>query len=172
MNNEQNPITIIAGATARQKLRDHGWDPSLFTTMVGASGGPKLLGIAGLDQFLFGDFLQRSDQPMHLIGSSIGSWRHAALASPDPVERLGRLHDYYLRQSWDTQDKRPARQVIDDLCEWVMDNTFDDKALPIDLHPPPIHNSYCHGSRAGSKRERKRFDCWSGDGALSTWKLS
>jgi len=39
-----------------------------------ASGGAKWLALAGLDTWLFGDFLRAPrTRPMHLIGSSIGS---------------------------------------------------------------------------------------------------
>ena len=61
--------------------------------MISASGGAKMLGLAHLDRFLFGDYLQRTDHPMALYGSSIGSWRNAALASPLPLASLLRLQD-------------------------------------------------------------------------------
>lgn len=89
--------------------------------MVGASGGAKLLGLGHLDRFLFGDFLQRSNHPMELYGSSIGSWRHAALASPDPARAITILQDRYLNQSWDENETRSPTEVVDELCEWVMD---------------------------------------------------
>ena len=66
-------LTVLAGATARERIAREGWNPELFETLVGASGGPKFLGIAGLDRFLFGEFFQRSRHAMHLIGSSIGT---------------------------------------------------------------------------------------------------
>jgi hypothetical protein len=83
------------------------------------------LGIAGLDRFLFGDFLRRSTHPMHLIGSSIGSWRHAALATPDPLAALGKLHNRYLNQYYDAADTRPSTEKVGRLCEWILDGYLD-----------------------------------------------
>ena len=99
-------ITVRAGAIARERLAREGWHPALFDTLVGASGGPKFLGIAGLDRYLFSDFLQRSDHSMHLIGSSIGTWRHAALAARDPLASLAVLVERYTEQYYDPADKR------------------------------------------------------------------
>jgi hypothetical protein len=118
-------LAVYAGAGARQKLAQEGWQPQLFDTLVGASGGPKFLGIAGLDRFLFGDFLQRSNHPMHLIGSSIGSWRHSALAAPQPMEALARLHERYLNQYFDADDTRSTTLIVGELCQWILDGVHD-----------------------------------------------
>ncbi len=115
------PLTILAGSNARKKLAEQGWNPELFSTLVGASGGAKMLGIVHLDRFLFGDYLQRSQHPMSLYGSSIGSWRHAALAAPDPLAAVTELQERYLNQSWDEDDPRSAGEIVDGLCDWVMD---------------------------------------------------
>ncbi|MEP5763571.1 MAG: patatin-like phospholipase family protein [Halieaceae bacterium] len=117
-------LSVYAGDSARALLAREGWRPQLFDTLVGASGGPKLLGIAGLDQFLFGDFLQRSHHPMHLIGSSIGTWRHAALAAADPVASLAKLHHQYINQHYDEAVK-PTSSVIGEVCEWILDGYAD-----------------------------------------------
>lgn len=118
------PLTILAGRTAYRTLADKGWDPALFDTLVGASGGAKLLGLGHLDRFLFTDYLQRTDHPISLYGSSIGSWRHAALASADPGRTLAELQYRYLNQSWADDDRRGPTAIVDELCEWVMDGVL------------------------------------------------
>ncbi|MBL6692123.1 MAG: patatin-like phospholipase family protein [Pseudomonadales bacterium] len=123
------PLTILAGKTAVERLKTSGWQPELFDTLVGASGGAKLLGLTHLDRFLFGDYLQRSDHPMELYGSSIGSWRHAALAAPDPAAAIVALQERYLNQAWDENDSRHPSQVIDELCHWVLEGICDEKAV-------------------------------------------
>ncbi|MEH6912370.1 MAG: patatin-like phospholipase family protein [Oceanicoccus sp.] len=116
------PLTIIAGSTARKRLASEGWQPELFTAMVGASGGAKLLGLGHLDRYLFGQYLSRSNHPMELYGSSIGSWRHAALASINPGEAIATLQDRYMNQQWAEDDPRSPAEVVDGLCEWVLDS--------------------------------------------------
>ena len=118
-------LAVYAGRAARQKLAQEGWQPGLFDTLVGASGGPKFLGIVGLDRYLFADFLRRDGKPMHLIGSSIGSWRHAALAAPDPLRALANLHERYLNQYYDEQDQRPRTVQVGELCGWILDGVHD-----------------------------------------------
>ncbi len=123
-------LSIYAGAEARRRLAESGWQPQLFDTLVGASGGPKFLGIAGLDRALFDEFLPRSRHSMHLVGSSIGSWRHAALAAKNPTRALADLHEYYTNQYYDPNETRPRTEVVGELCQWVLDGclTKDDIA--------------------------------------------
>ncbi len=115
------PLVIRAGPVARARLAENGWSPELFSAMVGASGGAKLLGLTHLDRYLFGDFLQRSDHPMELFGSSIGSWRHAALACRRPHQAITDLQERYFNQRWDPTDSRSAGEIVDALCEWVLE---------------------------------------------------
>ena len=115
------PLHVFAGSQAKAELEQNGWRPEIFSALVGASGGAKLLGIAHLDRAIFNNFLCQSDHPMELYGSSIGSWRHAALASGDTATALKELQDRYLNQTFDPDDPRTPREVVDGLCEWVLD---------------------------------------------------
>jgi hypothetical protein len=92
------PLAIHAGREAAATLSRHGWDPSLFSLLLGASGGPKWFILAALDRYLFGDYLQRSTRPLAVLGSSVGAWRHACLAQADPVAAIDRFAESYLGQ--------------------------------------------------------------------------
>ncbi|MBD3648839.1 MAG: patatin-like phospholipase family protein [Pseudomonadales bacterium] len=131
------PLTVKAGTTALQQIAESGWKPELFGTLVGASGGAKLLGIAHLDRFLFGNYLQRSQHAMELYGSSIGSWRHAALAADEPLNAIITLQERYLNQRWDEHDKRSPREIVDALCDWVLDG----------FCTPPLQSRICDHRR-------------------------
>src|SRR6185295_11951132 len=90
-------LTLRAGRDAHALLRERGLRAEDIDIIPAASGGAKWLGIAGLDRYLFGEFLQQPrERPMHLIGSSIGSWRMACLAQRDPIAALGRGHRAYI----------------------------------------------------------------------------
>ena len=115
-------LTIIAGSNARKRLASEGWRPELFTAMVGASGGAKLLGLGYLDRYLFSEYLNRSSHPMELYGSSIGSWRHSALACINPSAAIATLQERYLSQKWLEDDPRSPTEIVDGLCEWVLDS--------------------------------------------------
>jgi hypothetical protein len=90
-------LTLLAGPDALRLIRERGLRAEDVDVLPGASGGAKWLVLAGLDRYLFGEFLaQPRERPMHLIGSSIGSWRMACLAQRDPIAALGRGHRAYI----------------------------------------------------------------------------
>lgn len=92
-------LTIRAGRRALQRLRDKPLSAEDVHVIPGAAGGPKALGISGLDKAIFGDWLPGVPQERSLIGSSIGSWRFAAIASSDdPRAQLSRLAELYTVQ--------------------------------------------------------------------------
>ena len=92
-------LTIRAGRRALERLRDKALGPEDVHVIPGAAGGPKALGISGLDKAIFGDWLPTVPQERSLIGSSIGSWRFAAIASSDnPRDQLARLAELYTAQ--------------------------------------------------------------------------
>lgn len=90
-------LTLRAGPDALRLLRERGLRAEDVDLMPAASGGAKWLAIAGLDRFLFGQFLHvPRSRAMHLIGSSIGSWRMACFAQRDPLAALARGHRAYI----------------------------------------------------------------------------
>ena len=92
-------LTIRAGRRALQRLQDNPLSAADVHVVPGAAGGPKALGISGLDKAIFGDWLPGVPQERSLIGSSIGSWRFAAVASSeDPRGQLARLAELYTSQ--------------------------------------------------------------------------
>ena len=53
---------------------------------IGYAGGPKGLALHGLDRYIFGPWLGRSQQKVHLVGASIGqvTVRKRSMAPPAP----------------------------------------------------------------------------------------
>jgi hypothetical protein len=98
-------LTIRAGATARRVLAERGFDRDAFSTLVGASGGPKWLVLAGLDRVLPELVLRRRREPLDLLGSSIGAFRHACLVQRDPLGALDRFEAAYIEQAY---ERRPT----------------------------------------------------------------
>ncbi|MBD9397830.1 patatin-like phospholipase family protein [Pseudomonas sp. PDM11] len=88
-------LTLKVGRRAMARIRERGLQPADVGTLPGAAGGPKALGIQGLDIALFSDWLARAPRERSLIGASIGSWRFASACLPDPAAALQRLGELY-----------------------------------------------------------------------------
>jgi hypothetical protein len=102
-------LSILAGPKALAELREHGLSPARVRVFVGASGGPKWLVLYGLDRVLFPWLLSGARAPVHVIGSSIGSWRAATLATREPLAALERLCEAYIEQRYSARPS--AREV-------------------------------------------------------------
>jgi hypothetical protein len=102
-------LTIRAGATARRVLAERGFDRDAFSTLIGASGGPKWLVLAGLDRVLPELLLSRRSTALDLVGSSIGAFRHACLAQRDSLGALDRFEAAYIEQAY---ERRPTPEEV------------------------------------------------------------
>jgi len=111
-------LTLRAGPVALASLREQGFEPDLFSTLMGASGGPKWLVLSQLDRVLARDFILPRRSELDMIGSSIGAFRHACLAQSDPEAALERLEQSYIAQCYDTppgpaEVSRQSREILD-----------------------------------------------------------
>lgn len=124
-------LSLRAGKRALTRIREQGLQPADVAILPGAAGGPKGLGIQGLDLALFGDWLPRAPRERTLIGASIGSWRFASACLPDPCAGIRRLGELYTSQRFAkgvsmAEVSRSCVQLLDDLLEGqdaaVLDN--------------------------------------------------
>lgn len=128
-------LELRAGHQAMVHIREQGLQPADVHMIPGAAGGPKALGIQGLDLALFGDWLPRTPQPRSLIGASIGSWRFASACLPDPVEGLRRLGELYTNMQF---PKGISMAQISQRCGAMLDELLGEDAHSI-LHNPQYH---------------------------------
>ena len=107
-------LQIYAGPVARNALAASGLSPSHISTIPGAAGGPKGLILGALDRYIFGDWLTQSNQPINLVGASIGAWRMSAACLTDPVSAFQRLQHDYIHQHYDLApgQKRPTAEFV------------------------------------------------------------
>lgn len=96
-------LSFKAGAGALASVRRHGLDISSIGTIAGASGGAKWLVLSQLDRAILQSVVPELTGPVHLIGSSIGSWRFACYAQDDPLAAIERFERSYLDQSYSEQ---------------------------------------------------------------------
>jgi hypothetical protein len=113
-------LTLRAGPDALRLIRERGLRAEDVDVIPGASGGAKWLVLGGIDRYLFGEFLQRSRaRPLHLIGSSIGSWRMACLAQRDPVAALERGHRAYIYEQ--RYPRKPSPRTVTEVLGRALD---------------------------------------------------
>src|SRR5690554_7284720 len=86
-------LTLRAGARALARIRESGLQPADIHVIPGAAGGPKALGIQGLDMAIFGQWLPQAPNPRGLVGASIGSCGSATVGRRDRWPALRRLVD-------------------------------------------------------------------------------
>ena len=128
-------LSVKLGKEAARLIADQGWSADLFSLLLGASGGPKWFILSHLDRMLFGDFLQRSDRPLSVLGSSIGSWRHACLTTNDPVAAVNRLQEGYLYQQY---TQKPSAQEVSEVSRATLQQVLGDEGAGQLVHHPRI----------------------------------
>jgi len=91
-------LTFKAGAGALKSVKKHGFDISSIGTIAGASGGAKWLVLSQLDRAILSNVVPKLEGPVHLLGTSIGSWRFACYAQSDPIAAIERFESAYIEQ--------------------------------------------------------------------------
>lgn len=114
-------LTLRAGPKALERIRRNGLAPQDVAVLPGAAGGPKALGIVGLDLALFGEWLPRARRQRDLIGASIGAWRFASVCRADPVAALKELGKLYCQQRY---PKNPSAKLVSDSARDTMRTLF------------------------------------------------
>ena len=109
-------LAIYAGPKAKQHLAMHGLNASDVGVIPAAAGGPKGLILGPLDRFMFNEWLPNSQQPIDLVGASIGAWRMATACLPDSQAGLLRLEHDYIHQHYELKpgEKFPGAQQVSD----------------------------------------------------------
>ena len=58
-------IDIVAGKNAAKIINEQGFKPELFTSFLGASGGPNWFTFFGVDKYMVGDFFKTRSTPLN-----------------------------------------------------------------------------------------------------------
>ena len=120
-------IDIFAGKTAAKIINEQGFKPELFTSFLGASGGPKWFTLFGLDKYIFGEFFKNRTQPLNLIGSSAGAFRSACFAQNDPVAAIKRLAKSYSQTRY--SNNKPTPTEITTKAPALLEDVFGDDGV-------------------------------------------
>ncbi|BBO66242.1 hypothetical protein DSCA_01720 [Desulfosarcina alkanivorans] len=130
-------LVFLAGRRALESIRSQGLSPDHVKVVAGAAGGPKWLILGHLDRVLFGIWFRERREPLHLLGSSIGSWRFAADSCADPVAAIDRMEAAYIHQAY---DKQPAPREISEKSRAIIAQTLGSEG-PVDVLDHPVSRS-------------------------------
>ncbi len=129
-------LAIYAGPVAKQHLALKGLSASDVGVIPAAAGGPKGLILGPLDRFMFNHWLQSSQQPIDLVGASIGAWRMATACLPDSQAGLLRLEHDYIHQHYELKpgEKFPSAQQVSDSFRQNLDLFYGGLVEPLLNH--------------------------------------
>ena len=129
-------LAIHAGPRALAALRAQGLRPQDVRIIPAAAGGPKGLILSALDRFIFGDWLARSAQTVHLVGGSIGAWRMATACLPDVDASFAQLALDYITQDYPHAPGKVAPPaVVTALFRRQIERSFGGREGQVLAHP-------------------------------------
>lgn len=112
-------LSIRAGHLALQHVQQQGLQPSDIGMLPGAAGGPKALGITGLDQAVC-RWLASAPRTRELIGASIGGWRLSCFMQDDPARALSRLAECYTDTDFSLTDRVQVTRQTAEMLQYML----------------------------------------------------
>lgn len=136
MKNIKLPLVFKAGPKAKKSIQKNGFNLENVKIVVGASGGAKWLALNRMDRILFpllANSSRRSDNPLFLLGSSIGAWRMGCLAQKDPVKAIDKFEQAYCHTTW---GEKPTIDDVTRITRAVLSVVFDEQSISDILDHP------------------------------------
>ena len=121
-------LLLRAGAGAAAHVRTHGLAPRDIACIPGAAGGPKGLALIPFDRLLHREWLHDLSG-IEFVGASIGAWRMAALAMPDPLTALDRMQYGYVRDQ--NYDRKPTPDEVAAACRRIARDILGGRPLQV-----------------------------------------
>ena len=123
-------LVFKAGPGALASVRKDGFAAERIGTIAGASGGAKWLVLSQLDRAILDTIVPKLEGPVHLIGSSIGTWRFSCYAQQEPVAAIERFEMAYLEQSYsDNPDIEEISAKSREILDFVLRETGVEQVL-------------------------------------------
>lgn len=130
-------LRLYAGPQARLHIEQNGLKPQDVGVVPGAAGGPKGLVLGPLDRFIFGEWLTQSNQPVQLVGASIGAWRMATACLDNAVQAFERLERDYIAQDYELEPgrKSPTAAHVSERFGENLQSFYGGRIGEVLLHP-------------------------------------
>lgn len=131
----------LMGQEARRHLARSGSGPDSFRLLLAASGGPRWIGLVGIDRALTRFLRQRRlDGPrLPLLGSSSGAWRVMAMACDDDGTAYQELQEAYIEQRY---EGRPSPEEVSHTCRAYLGEIFTPTRLAHARERSPFHANF------------------------------
>ncbi len=130
-------LEIYAGKTALKTIQEQGFSQNLFTSFLGASGGPKWFCLYELDRYLFGEFFKSRTSELNLVGSSAGAFRAACFAQSNPVQAIERFAKLYSQTVYSQKaDRKEITDNAKQLLSAMMGETGIEQAINNSVFKP------------------------------------
>ena len=152
-------LRLHAGPVARRHIEAHGLRAQDVRVVPGAAGGPKGLILGPIDRFLFGDWLLQSEQPIDLVGASIGAWRLANACLDAPLRALDDFERGYIAQHFELPpgQKRLSAQQVSAQFGAGLRTFYGGRASEVLQHPRfRLHLITAHGLHVLGREGRVR----------------
>ncbi|HYC55923.1 MAG TPA: patatin-like phospholipase family protein [Candidatus Binatia bacterium] len=128
-------LTVRAGREALQTLRNGGFRADAFSTLLGASGGPKWLVLASMDRVLARHLVAGRTRPLHALGTSIGAFRHLCHAQRNPQVAFERFEEAYVGQAY---EKKPTPSEVTEVSRRIFDVMIGETGIEEALGHPTL----------------------------------
>jgi hypothetical protein len=143
-------LVLRAGPGALDHVRRNGLAPSDVAAIPAAAGGPKGLALLPLDRLLVREWLRPAGTAIELLGASVGAWRMAALAQPEPLAALDRLQHAYVHDQ--NYPARPSPQEVATACRRIARAVLGGRPLAVrDGFALTVITSRARGPLAGAE---------------------
>lgn len=130
---ETGNLSVQAGSKALSFIKENGLKQEFVKVVAGAAGGPKWIVLRHLDHAVFSDFFKDKKEPLHMVGSSSGSWRIAAVAQTKTPEAVENFEKEYIHQKYLT---KPSAAEVSRVSRHILDSFIDENAADEILNHP------------------------------------
>lgn len=159
------PLSVFMGSVAKATIAEHGWRGAPINTLIGASGGPKWLILSELDQVLATEVLATAPGPVTLMGSSIGTWRHACLTQPDAVGAIKRLQHAYLYQKYSSP--KPTAHEVSTVATHMLEEALGQQGAQRVIDHPSLRNAIVTAKGIGVAKSQRGLSLLGGMAAAT-----
>lgn len=143
---------VLLGRQARESLLQAPNPTYAFKLVLAASGGPRWIGLVGIDRALRTWLSRRrSAGPLPLLGASSGAWRMAAWAADNTEQAYQDLIEEYIEQRFEGS---PGPAAVSAVCREYLARVFTPERIRFILENPRLQLNFSTALMTGVQPTR------------------